>query len=386
MPAVPDDAPPPILVDSPATLAAAAARWSAAAVLSFDTEFVRERTFYQKLGLVQVGDGAEIWLVDPLAVGSLEPIAAVLRLPAVIKVLHSASEDLEVFHHRVGAQPAPLFDTQVAAGLAGLPPSLGYGKLVQELFGVELFKGETRTDWLQRPLSAAQLSYAAEDVTYLLPIFHRLRERLSELGRFEWALEDSAALLDPQRYESDPERAVLRLRAAGRFNRRQHAAARELVAWREAEARRRDLPRSFVLKDELLVQLASRQPLLLRDLHRLPAFDPRQGARDGGYWLEILKQVAARSEEELPPKPWRPDENALRNAETRLREIVRQRAATLGLEPEVLASRRDLSALLRETWRDDGASPAPAPSGWRQELTDELRREARALRPATEGA
>ena len=382
MPAVPAELPPPILVVDAGQLAAAAARWSACEVAALDTEFVRERTYFQKLGLIQVGDGSEVWLVDPLTVGSLDPVTELLRRPSVLKVLHSASEDLELFHHRLGVEPAPLLDTQIAAGLAGMAPSLGYGKLVQEIFGVELFKGETRTDWLRRPLTEAQVSYAAEDVAYLLPVYRRLRERLEELGRFDWALEDSAALHDPRRYDADPERATQRLRAASRFDRRQLAAARELVVWREREARRRDVPRSFVLKDDLLTQLASRRPQLARDLQRLPAYDARQGGRDGGYWLEILRQVAGRAEDELPPLPWRPAEAPARSAETRLREIVRRRAAELGVEPEVLASRRELDSVLRAAWGDGDQGDGAALNGWRRAaLGDELWREALALRP-----
>ncbi len=377
-----------ILVASPAALREAAAAWAAAPVLALDTEFVRERTFFQKLGLVQVGDGERIWLVDPLACGDLAALRSVLEQPSVLKVLHSASEDLEVFHHRLGARPAPFLDTQIAAGLAGLAPSLGYGKLVQALLGVELFKGETRTDWLQRPLSEAQLLYAAEDVAYLPPLYRQLRARLDELERYAWALEDSAALLDPGRYAGDPERAAQRLRAAARFDRRQLHAARALAVWRDGEARRRDLPRSFVLKDDLLAQLAARRPQTLRDLQRLRAYDPRQGARDGGHWLEILRRAAELSDDELPPLPWRLAENAAaRETEAPLREIVRRRAAELGVEPEVLASRRALEALLRAAWNggDDGYPEALA--GWRRQVVgEELWHTARALRAAAPAA
>jgi ribonuclease D len=373
-----------ILVAGPAALAEAAAAWSAAPVLALDTEFVRERTFFQKLGLVQIGDGERIWLVDPLACGDLAPLARVLEQPSVLKVLHSASEDLEVFHHRLGARPAPFLDTQIAAGLAGLAPSLGYGKLVQALLDVELFKGETRTDWLQRPLSEAQLVYAAEDVAYLVPIHRQLQVRLEELGRYAWALEDSAGLLDPGRYAGDPERAALRLRAAARFDRRQLHAARALAVWRDAEARRRDLPRSFVLKDDLLAQLAARRPQTLRDVQRLPAYDPRRGGRDAGHWLEILRRAGELADDELPPLPWRlADHAAARDAEGPLREIVRQRAAELGVEPELLASRRALEALLRAAWNGGEDGYPEALSGWRRQVVgDELWRTARALRGA----
>jgi ribonuclease D len=359
-----------VLVADAAALDAAARVWASREALALDTEFVRERTFFQKLGLVQVGDGERIWLVDPLACGELAPLARVLEQPSVLKVLHSGSEDLEVFHHRLGTQPAPLFDTQIAAGLAGLPPSLGYARLVQELLGVELFKGETRTDWLRRPLSEAQLLYASEDVAYLVPLYRQLQERLDTLGRYGWAIEDSAELGDPGRYDGEAERP-LRLRAAARFDRRQMQTARALALWREAEARRRDVPRSFVLKDDLLAQLVARRPQSLRDLQRLPAYDARQGARDGGYWLEILRRTAETSDDELPPMPWRlADHAAARDAESALRERVRARAAELGVEPEVLASRRALEAVLKSAWAGESELPG-ALSGWRRDAIGE---------------
>ena len=161
---------------------------------------------------MQVCDGDAIWLVDPVAVPDLEALSAVLRNPDVLKVVHSASEDIEVCFHRLQVAPAPLFDTQVAAGLAGLAPSLGYGKLVTELLGVALVKAETRTDWMARPLSEAQLAYAAADVLYLLPLYERLRDALIEKDRLAWVLEDSTALLDPARFSDDAELAYLRLK------------------------------------------------------------------------------------------------------------------------------------------------------------------------------
>lgn len=334
------------LITDSASLTAACATWATAPVLAFDTEFVRERTFFQRLGLIQVCDGTSIALVDPVACPDLEPFAAVLCAANVLKVVHSASEDIEVCFHRLEVLPAPLFDTQVAAGLAGLPPSLGYGKLVHEILGLELSKGETRTDWLARPLSAAQLSYAADDVLYLLPIFERLREILVEKDRFSWALEDSAALLDPARFSDEPERAYLRLKEAPRLTRRQLGAAQALAAWREREARGRDIPRTFLLRDDLLVSLARRPPKDLGDLQARSSYDARTGARHAGAWLEVLRLAEVRPDAELPDLLWSPKSDAAsRKAEDLVREQVRRRAEALGVPAEVLAPRRLLTSL-----------------------------------------
>ena len=365
-----------ILIETSDTLAEVSRRWAEAPALGLDTEFVRTNTFFHKLGLVQVSDGWTSWLIDPLAVRDFSPLAEVLRSPAV-KVLHSASEDIEVFHRFLGALPEPLFDTQIAATLAGAGAFLSYQKLVAAHLGVELAKEETRTDWLARPLSAAQLAYAAEDVAFLVPLYERLTRDLESLGRLSWAAEDSVALLDTSRFEEEAETAYLRVKGAGRLDRRQLATLRSLAAWREQEARRRDLPRSFVLKEDLLLALAARRPRETRDLRRLPSFDARQAARDGTTWLQLVERAESLPEAGLPAriesKPFSP---AVRRLEDRLRERVRNKAAALGVPPEILAPRRTLDALLRLTvGKPDPLLPREL-QGWRREVIgEELLRE-----------
>ena len=280
------------LITSNEDLAQASRLWAEAPVLGLDTEFVRTNTFFHKLGLIQVSDGRTSWLVDPLAARDLTPLAAVFRSPGV-KVLHSASEDMEVFYRGLGVLPEPLFDTQVAGALAGAGAFLSYQKIVAAYLGVELAKEETRTDWIARPLSAAQLAYAAEDVAFLVPLYERLKSDLESQDRLSWPFEDSASLLDTSRFEEDSEGAYLRVKGAGRLDRRQLAALRSLAAWRDREARRRDMPRSFVLKEDLLLTLATRRPKVLRDLQKLPSYDPRQGARDAETWLQLIEETEA---------------------------------------------------------------------------------------------
>lgn len=364
-------------------LAEAVRGWQGAPALGLDTEFVRERTFYHRLGLIQVSDGQANYLIDPLAVKDLGPFVEILAAPETVKVLHSASEDVEVFHRGLGTLPTPLFDTQVAAALAGVGPSLSYQKLVAALLGQEIPKGETRTDWLARPLSPAQLAYAAEDVAFLLPIHRELEDRLAALGRTEWAREDSAALLDTGRFEEDFDSAYLRIKGAGRLHRRQLGALQLLAAWREQEARRRDLPRNFVLREALLLDLAIRQPKTAKDLQALPSYDADQAARDGEVWLELLRTAAARPDEELPSQPDRVAFSpAVRDLEQKLRDRVREKAAELELPPEILAPRRLLSALLMSTLtRPEPRLPREL-RGWRREVIgDILWREAMAAKP-----
>ena len=365
------------LIDTQAALDAAARRWAEAPALGLDTEFVRTNTFYHRLGLIQVSDGQATWLVDPLAARDLAPLVEVFRSPGV-KVLHSGSEDMEVFYRALGVLPAPLLDTQVAGALGGAGSSLSYQKLVAAYLGVELAKEETRTDWMARPLSPAQLVYAAADVAFLIPLYERLTRDLEGQGRLAWAFEDSSSLLDTSRFEEDVEGAWLRVKGAGRLDRRQLATLQLLAAWRDREARRRDMPRSFVLKDGLLLDLSTRRPKDSRELQKLPSYDPRQGSRDGATWLQLIEQAEAIPESDLPPrlagKAFSPE---VRSLEDRLRELVRKRADALGIPSEILAPRRTLDALLRLTvGKPDPRLPREL-EGWRREVIGEdLLREA----------
>ena len=363
---------PTVRLASAAALAAAARRWLAAPAVALDTEFVRERTFFPRLGLIQVADGEAAYLLDPFEVRDLAPLGEVCRAAGTLKVVHSASEDVEVFYRALGVVPAPLFDTQVAAGLAGIGTSVSYQRLVSALLAIELPKGETRTDWLARPLSAAQLTYAAEDVACLLPLYRRLRRELEALGRLDWALEDSAGLLDTSRLEVDPELAYRRLRGAGRLDRRRLGVLRALAAWRECEARRRDLPRGFVLRDEALLELAMRRPATAEELRGVPGIEPQQAAREGAVWLQRIRAAMELDEAALPPEPWRPPgAAAVRELEHRLRAVVRERAAALALPPELLAPRRAIDAMLRSALTDPEPRLPRDLEGWRREVVGE---------------
>ncbi len=371
------------LIDQPAAFARAIDRWRGAPVLAIDTEFVRERTYFPRLGLIQVNDGERASLVDPLAVGDLEPFSAVLDAPETLKVIHSASQDLEVFFRALGRFPRPILDTQEAAALTGAGAGLGFGRLVADRLGVELAKGETRTDWMKRPLTEAQLSYAAADVIYLLPLYSSLRAELETQGRWEWALEDSATLLEAT-FDEDPEEAYRRIKGAGRLERRGLAAVHALAAWREREARRRDLPRNMVLKEDLLLELAKRLPKETDEVAKFPGAHPGLVARDGERWLAILHEVAALPESALPPPvDRRRPAPAVLALEERLRQLVRERAAAMGLAPETLASRRPLAALSRSV---ESGEPPHLPKellGWRQRVIGEdLLEIARAARGA----
>jgi ribonuclease D len=355
-------------IDTPEALAASAERWRAAPVVGIDTEFVRERTFYPRLGLLQISDGRRSALVDPVALGdsgALAPLREVLADPAIVKVAHSPGEDLEVLFHRFGEFPSPLFDTQAAAALAGLEAAMSYQRLVRELLGVELEKGETRTDWLRRPLSTAQLDYAAQDVELLLPLYQELRPRLEQTGRLAWLIDESRRLRDPGRFLPPEEDAYLRLGGLGGLDRRQLAVLRTLAPWRERQAPERDLPRNFVLKEAALVALARKQPLRQADLAEIPDLPAKQAERLGETLLRLVRDARAIPPDDLPatlPRGAR-DERG-RKLVDRMVELVRARAEALQVAPPVLASRRELKALLS---LPPEALPPPSLAGWRWE-------------------
>jgi ribonuclease D len=355
-------------IDTPDALAAAATRWRRAEAIGIDTEFVRERTFYARLGLVQVNDGERSTLIDPVAIPDLAPLRDVLVAPSILKIAHSPSEDLEVLYHRFAAFPEPLFDTQAAAALVGHESSMSYQRIVRELLGIELEKGETRTDWLQRPLSDRQVEYAAKDVELLLPLYGTLAPRLAEAGRLDWVLAETRRLQDPTRFLPPPEEAYLRIGGHGSMDRRQLAVLRSLAGWRELQARERDIPRNFVLKEAALVALARRQPQRRVDLETIPDLPPKQADRLADTLLGLIREARALPPEDLPPRPVAgPRDERGKVLMDRLVEAVRLHAETLGMEAPVLASRRDLKALL--TTPPDALPPGTL-SGWRWELLE----------------
>lgn len=364
-----------VWIDDTQHLEEAVRAWKAAPVLAIDTEFVRERTFFPRLGLVQVSDGDHVALIDPLAIEDLGPLAEILTDPSSVKLAHSPSEDLEVLYHELGVFPRPLFDTQAAAALAGHGDSLGYQRLVEILLGVELEKGETRTNWCKRPLTDAQLHYAAQDVIHLLPAYERLRAELEPRDRVAWVFEDVARLADPCRFLPPPEESVWRLKGIGRLNRRQLAAASDLAEWREREARRRDLPRGFVLRDTALLEMARRLPLRMQELGRIRDLHPRQIEREGKDLLERIAHARARAPHELPKAPPRlPRSEAVSESLQDLVEVVRATAERLEIPAPSLASRRELKELLLAAHQGEagnGSAPPPPFDGWRWEVLGE---------------
>lgn len=287
------------MIDTSAALRTLVDRLQEEAVLAFDTEFTWERTYYARLGLVQVAaaDG-RCFLIDPLAAGDLAPLGELLANARIVKILHDAPQDLMILRRATGAAARNVFDTRQAAGFAGLGAALSLANLLAETVGVHLAKAHTRADWLARPLAPEELDYAADDVRYLPEVAERLRGRARTAGVEAWLDEERATLDDPETTaEKPPEEAYLRIRAAANLAPRPLAALRELAAWREQAARASDLPRRWLLEDGELVAIASALPQTPDGLK----LKPPAVARWGAELLAAVRRAQEMPEANLPP-------------------------------------------------------------------------------------
>ncbi|MEJ2534718.1 MAG: ribonuclease D [Gammaproteobacteria bacterium] len=348
----------------------AAKAWRRAELLAIDTEFVRERTYFARLGLVQLSDGHSVWLLDPLAEGALEPLRELLEDRGVTKVLHSPSEDLEVLLNVVGAVPAPLIDTQLACALAGQTLQLGYHLAAEWLLGVTVEKDQTRSNWCARPLRPAQRRYAALDVCVLPLMWESLRERLEEHGRLSWLEEDCARLLEDASAAPEPEALWRRIRGHGRLDGVSLAVLARLADWREREAIKRDRPRGFIVPDTVLLQIATEKPRDANAMTSLEGLHPRARGRYGKALTGIVERVLA-SGEQLPtvPTPTTGQRRQLRDRQLRdLRAATAAAARELEIEPALLASRREMELAVL----GDGQQGVPARwRGWRWQFLEQ---------------
>jgi len=329
--------------------------------IALDTEFMRDRTYYARLCLIQIATDDMQAIIDPLAVRELSPLLSVLADVHVTKVLHAGSQDLEIFWQLMGRVPAPVFDTQVAATLAGFPTQVGYGALVENMLGVKLDKSDTFTDWSRRPLSENQIEYALNDVRYLPMIYRELRGRLETENRLSWLEPDFDRMVDPATYDLLPEEQFRRVKRVASLTPRQLGVLMCVTAWRENEARRRDVPRRWIIGDESLVEIARRVPLDAVQLGAIRGVGDKLGKSSYPGVLEAVTDGLALPDERLPHierRRRRPlDIDA---AVDLMAALVRLRAKEHGVAAPLLASRDDLKNLaagerdgnaLLETWR-----------------------------------
>jgi len=359
------------LIDTAAGLQALVDAIAGSPWVAMDTEFMREKTYFPQLCLVQIATPDHIACIDPVALPDLGALARLLTDPSVLKVFHSASQDLEVLHLVTGKVPAPVFDTQLAASLLGYGEQVGYGNLVQAVLQIELDKTQSRTDWSRRPLRAEQVSYAKDDVRHLVELYARLHGELEALGRTTWLAPEMEAITRPELYQPRPEDAWRRVSGHKRLKPRDLAVLREIAAWRENEARRVDRPRRWIINDDLLLLIARTRPVDPETLNGLRGFPKGLGTEPARQLLLAVQRGIDMPREDWPAlapraKPLTETEEVVADvAMALLREIARQQR----IGPEAVASRRDIIALMQ------GDPDARLARGWRQQVAgNELQR------------
>lgn len=357
------------MITDDAELRALCARLARAPWLALDTEFMRVNTYRARLCLVQLATPEEIACVDPLALPDLTPLLELLYSSSVVKVLHAARQDLEVLvdiRAATGSEPPrPVFDTQIAAALVGYDDQIGYSALVEKITGHKLDKVESRTDWAARPLTAAQVRYAEDDVRYLRDVYHALEAQLRERGRGEWLREEGESLTDPALYRSDPEQAWRRLGAGAMLPPEQQTVLVALARWREQEAQRRDLPRGWVVPDVALVDMARQRPDTTASLSQIAELKPSMLRRDGEALLRLIAEAGALTVQRYWDPPERLDAAQMALVK-RLSTLVQDKAREAQVSATLVAPKRELTRLVR------GERDIALLRGWRRRFVGEL--------------
>ncbi len=335
--------------------------------LAVDTEFLRERTYFPKLCLIQVANGEIAAAIDPIALNDLSPLRDLLMNPAIEKVFHAARQDMEIFLNEWQVLPQPLFDTQPAAALLGLGDQVGYGKLIQQVLKTELPKDHSRTDWSRRPLDKAQLRYALDDVIYLGQAYRKIKSQLEQAGRLTWLDAEFRTLTSPQTYSLEPMDMWKKVKGRQHIKGIKLAILQVLAAWREEQALAKNLPRRWILKDDVLLEIARRSPKNTQELERVRGVDAGFVRKNGNAMLELIEKAR-----QLPKEQWPRDKRSASRPTPRqeatldlLGAALRLIAVEAGLSPQVIASRKDLLALLN---REDNCALL---RGWRKSLAGE---------------
>ncbi|MBQ9058869.1 MAG: ribonuclease D [Atopobiaceae bacterium] len=331
-------------------------------LLAVDTEFLREKTYYPKLCLIQLAVDDEVAIVDPLVIDSLEPLAALFADEDITKVFHACTQDLEVIEHELGVVPVGIFDTQVAAAFLGKRMQMGYGALVYAYLTIDLEKSQSLTDWSKRPLDDDQLAYAADDVRYLCQIYRMMHDELVKLGRLSWLYSEEQPMLDPARFAHIPEQAYLSLRRSGSLTRRQLAIARELCAWRERTAQKRNIPRKWVASDEVIVELCRAIPKNIEKLKRIRGTEhiSRRDAHDMVYAIGL----GLGSPQDQYPRAQKAAHSTpdLESVVDLMYALLRLISEESGLASQLIANRQDLLEYVVDKSR------SRINHGWRKEL------------------
>lgn len=335
--------------------------------IAIDTEFLREKTYHARLCLVQIATPDECAVIDPLAMEDMGPLAELMVDVDTLKVFHACSQDMEVLYHALGAVPTPIFDTQVAAGFLGERAQCSYHNLVNTFCGVSLPKTESLTDWSRRPLSPKQIEYALDDVRYLIDAYRVIESKLHSLGRTAWVRDEIRPLADPAHYRTDPRTAYRRVKRVNACTRRQLAVARELASWREQRAETRDIPRKWVMSDEVLLALCKRAPQTVEDFRAVRGTE-QLGARDVEVALDAIARGRRCPQENLPSigRAHRTPAPELESVIDLMYALIRLVSDRSGVATSLIVSRDGLLDYIEHPER------SPLREGWRFELVGTL--------------
>ena len=342
--------------------------------IAVDTEFVRTRTLYPQLGLIQIYDGKQLVLIDPLAIDDFSSLTELLTNPNVVKVLHSCSEDLETFWHAFNVMPSPIFDSQFAASIVGMGPALGYAKLVEIMLEVTVDKGESRTDWLARPLRIEQCDYAAKDVLYLFQLYPELKERVEEQNKLDWVYAEIDHLSAKKTTPIPLDSVYLTIKNNWKLSNKGVLILKALAAWRTSTARERDMALNFVVREENLVSIATLQPTSKNELRSIEGVNPHEVRIHGDALLAIIADCQKVCEELYPSRVKRlNDVEQYKNTAASVKKICLSVADQNGIPPELVGSKKQINQLLKWCWfdqdetRDMGLKPDLL-SNWRRAL------------------
>jgi ribonuclease D len=338
-------------------------------VLVVDTEFVRERTYFHRIGLIQVGGGEHFAAIDPIALPDMTPLMELLKDPTKVKVFHAARQDLEILVRLCGQVISPVFDTQIAAALVGWGTQISFAKIVYKALGKKIHKSETYTDWCRRPLSDSQIEYAIDDVRYLMPVYNKLIERLKKMGRLDWVQGEVNAWEDPKTFAlPDPYQRFMKIKNLRSLRPRNLTVLQEIAAWREGEAVKRDCLAKAIIRDETLLEIARKAPRDAKTLSGIRGFYHKELSKGGASILSAVEKAMEVPESDLVELPENNGHATTRGVEELLSAYVQIRSEELKIEPSVLADRKQIHSFVAHFEKKEDVEEHFLFQGWRKEL------------------
>ena len=340
-----------------------------AEILAIDTEFVRETTYFHRVGLIQVSSGEHCAAIDPVLLSDLTPMLELFKDPGKIKIFHAARQDLEILVRMCGQVITPVFDTQIAAALVGWGAQISFAKIVQKALGKKIHKSETYTDWCRRPLSDSQIEYAIDDVRYLMPVYNKLIERLKKMGRLDWVQGEVNAWEDPKTFAlPDPYQRFMKIKNLRSLRPRNLTVLQEIAAWREGEAVKRDCLAKAIIRDETLLEIARKAPREVKTLSGIRGFYQKELNKGGASILSAIERAMEVPESDLVKLSESNGHATTRGVEELLSAYVQIRSEELKIEPSVLADRKQIHSFVAHFEQKEDMEEHFLFQGWRKEL------------------